>query len=90
VSEPKFSPGPWTTSGEDKAILVADARGRYVGEVHDDDPPGSGEPNAALIKEAPNLYALLAELIDIEGPQPGHVMWYRKVQAALAKARGEP
>lgn len=32
------------------------------------------------------LIALLTELIDIEGPQPGHVMWFRKVRAALDKA----
>ena len=30
-----------------------------------------------------NLEALLTELIDIEGPQPGHVMWAKKVAAAL-------
>jgi hypothetical protein len=35
------------------------------------------------------LIALLAELINIEGPQPGHVAWYQKVRAALDKA-GEP
>ena len=29
------------------------------------------------------LEALLRELIDIEGPQPGHVMWYRKVCESL-------
>jgi hypothetical protein len=29
------------------------------------------------------LEALLHELIDIEGPQPGHINWYRKVQGAL-------
>lgn len=29
------------------------------------------------------LEALLRELLDIEGPQPGHVMWYRKVCDAL-------
>jgi hypothetical protein len=29
------------------------------------------------------LEALLLELIDIEGPQPGHVMWYEKVTRAL-------
>jgi hypothetical protein len=29
------------------------------------------------------LEALLRELIDIEGPQPGHVEWYREVKAAL-------
>jgi hypothetical protein len=31
------------------------------------------------------LEQLLAELIDIEGPQPGHIMWANKVKAALAK-----
>ena len=29
------------------------------------------------------LEAALRELIDIEGPQPGHVMWARKVAALL-------
>lgn len=36
-------------------------------------------------RERDELVALLRELIDIEGPQPGHVMWARKVQDALAK-----
>jgi hypothetical protein len=30
-----------------------------------------------------DLEALLRELIDIEGPQPGHVMWARKVAETL-------
>lgn len=34
------------------------------------------------------LLSLLRELIDIEGPQPGHVTWARKVQAAIASATG--
>lgn len=42
----------------------------------------------AQIEAAPDLLALLEELIDIEGPQPGHVMWARKVQAAIAKVKG--
>lgn len=42
--------------------------------------------NARLIAAAPDMLALLKELIDIEGPQPGHVMWARKVQAVIAKA----
>jgi hypothetical protein len=33
------------------------------------------------------LEKLLQELIDIEGPQPGHIMWATKVKAALAKPR---
>jgi hypothetical protein len=46
--------------------------------------------NAHLIASAPDLLALLEELIDIEGPQPGHIEWANKVKAAIRKARGEP
>jgi len=41
-----------------------------------------------LIAAAPDLLALLEELVDIEGPQPGHVEWYGRVVAAIAKAKG--
>lgn len=34
------------------------------------------------------LLALLKELIDIEGPQPGTVMWHEKVKKAIAEAEG--
>ncbi len=47
------------------------------------------EANARLIAAAPELYALLVELTDIEGPLPGTQMWARKVAAALSRARGE-
>jgi hypothetical protein len=36
------------------------------------------------------LVALLKELIDIEGPQPGAGGWARKVRDAIAKAEGAP
>lgn len=36
-------------------------------------------------RERDELVTLLRELIDIDGPQPGHVMWARKVQDAIAK-----
>ena len=42
--------------------------------------------DARLIASAPKLLALLEELIDIEGPQPGTAEWARKVQAAIAEA----
>ena len=32
---------------------------------------------------------LLRELIDIEGPQPGHVEWYRRVRALLGMTETE-
>jgi hypothetical protein len=44
------------------------------------------QANARLIAVAPELLALMTELIDIEGPQPGHIEWANKVKAAIAKA----
>ena len=44
--------------------------------------------NARLIAAAPELLALLQELIDIEGPQPGTSEWANKVHAAIANATG--
>lgn len=37
---------------------------------------------------APELLAVLQELLDIEGPQPGTHEWATKARAAVAKATG--
>lgn len=58
---------------------------RVCENLGDIDLPGPAA-NIKLICAAPELLALLQELIDIEGPQPGHVMWANKVKAAIAKA----
>ena len=51
---------------------------------------GGGDDEEVLMREAADeielLRALLRELIDIEGPQPGTADWAAKVHAAL----GEP
>jgi len=44
------------------------------------------EANAKLIAAAPELLALLIELVDIEGPLPGNAEWAAKVRAAIHKA----
>jgi hypothetical protein len=41
--------------------------------------------DARLMAAAPELLALLKELIDIEGPQPGNREWADKVFAVIAK-----
>jgi hypothetical protein len=85
------TPGPWWTDdrrpfggalqiqaqhrGERSSYCVASINGY-------EDP----EANAKLIAAAPDLLELLQELVDIEGPQPGHVMWANKVKAAIEKA----
>jgi hypothetical protein len=46
--------------------------------------------DACVLAAAHDMYALLNELIDIEGPQPGTAAWAEKVHAVLAKATYVP
>jgi hypothetical protein len=46
--------------------------------------------DACVLAAAHDMFDLLKELIDIEGPQPGTAEWAAKVQAVLAKATYVP
>lgn len=90
----EYTPGPWkyeydyaTDTGADHAIVGAD--GSIVTYMDGDGDSLRVAADARLAAAAPELLALLVELADIEGPQPGHVEWYRKVQAAIANATRE-
>ena len=85
------TPGPWIWSddfrglfgaGEWNAVLdYAFTEGMWLGHHNK-------EANARLIASAPDLLALLIELVNIEGPCPGNAAWAEKVLAAIAKATG--
>lgn len=79
------TPGPWKLK---RSGAISDADGELVATTGYRVRVGSDEDdaNARLIAAAPELLALLTELIDIEGPQPGHIEWANKVKAAIAKA----
>jgi hypothetical protein len=53
VSEPNFTPGPWTLTKFDQGFMIHDADGNLVETVY------TGEANARLIAAAPDLYAAL-------------------------------
>jgi hypothetical protein len=44
--------------------------------------------NAILMAHAPELLAMLIELTDMEGPQPGTSTWGRNALALIARAQG--
>lgn len=98
MSEQEHTPGPWQVGCRlDARVFDAEAANillitgprwdvAYAAHLATDGNSAEQEANAKLIAAAPDLLALLQELVDIEGPQPGHVTWANKVKAAIAKA----
>jgi len=82
-------------------IKIKAGKNRTICTVWIDDAPvrdfnAEQEANARLIAAAPQLraqrdalLALLLELVDIEGPQPGTSEWGDKVLAAIARVEEE-
>lgn len=86
------TPGPWRRGKQGGSVVAdvpvpqmggSDAVEYYGGHLVAESITPS---NAKLIAAAPDLLALLQELIDIEGPQPGHIDWANKVKSAIEKA----
>jgi hypothetical protein len=78
----KHTPGPWAVVGGDWSY---DGNVRYELEGID----VIRRADADLIEAAPDLLAVLIELVDMEGPLPGTQAWHAKALAAIAKATGE-
>lgn len=69
---------------EDSVALLADVEDTGVPEDK-----VAAPPITASDKRLAEAVTLLRQLVDIEGPQPGHVMWYRKVKGFLDSAGDE-
>ena len=85
----KHTPGPWTQDEYGDVItpnrktLVTEGialGGRSTPETR---------ANARLIAAAPELLAMLKDLVDLEGPQPGNSAWGDRALALIAKVEGE-
>lgn len=86
-----WTPGPWrvgkaygsvVADAPAPGIIGSDACDAYGGHLIAESVNPS---NAKLIAAAPDLAALLAELVDIEGPLPGNAAWAKKVREQLAR-----
>lgn len=96
VSKNKHTPSPWdiesngpTSIGSKPLIIVDGGKVLTFGMDGEEGIYAHNEADIPLMNAAPDLLALLEELIAIEGPQPGNVAWFHKVTAAIKKARGE-
>lgn len=93
------TPGPWKCelfyeNGDKSSEVIP--KNYKTSELHEpiciiphDDVSEDSEPqmlaNVRLIVAAPEMFALLVELTDIEGPLPGNAEWARKVKKLLSK-----
>ncbi len=86
----KHTPGPWAyqENADPHTHIVRSVQPRHFICQLPKSSAGISEANARLIAAAPDMLALLRELIDIEGPQPGTSDWANKVKGAIAKATG--
>jgi hypothetical protein len=86
----KATPRPWHCDGHGNDWEIFSSADWPIARLNAKIQAGA-QANGALIVQAVNahdeLVALLEELIDIEGPQPGTAAWAAKVRAALARAR---
>lgn len=86
MGEQKHTPGPWEQDGNQVRStrgIIAICPVPQKGGVFD------CNDNARLIAAALDMLALLKELIDIEGPQPGTGGWAGKVRATITQATGD-
>ena len=74
---------PWSLS--DRGVILAADDQPLFGDHRDF---ATREAITRVIIAGPDMLALLQELIDIEGPQPGTADWAKKVDAVSAKATG--
>jgi hypothetical protein len=91
----EHTPGPWHWHRSRTQQHLHDKNGSCFAQVSMPSPHNVDQAftaiyaaNAALIAAAPDMLWMLKDLINIEGPQPGHVMWAIRVKAVIAKAEG--
>jgi hypothetical protein len=89
MSNPQFTSGPWHVS--EKQPTVVGNKEKAVCKCELDWNLGANErkANAALIAAAPEMYALLLDIVTDYQCMPNPAVMADKIEAVLKKARGE-
>jgi hypothetical protein len=89
------TPGPWEMPfgpAERRVSDIFEAGDYYICPPLGEIGPvaiASGDENARLIAAAPEMFQLLRDLINLEGPQPGNSAWGDRVMDMIAKVTGD-
>ena len=93
MSEPKFTPGPWSILFNDKTKVVLEQQGvavfvadTYAGFTKSEEEQNA---NAALITAAPEMYEGLKEIRDVMEKDGRFGRTVEAIDKLLKKARGE-
>lgn len=101
MSEPKFTKGPWYVNCQEaiycdkhKGFFIASAHRMYGDERPEEEVIEEAKANAALISAAPDMYALLQKVVNLEvltgyWDMKNNCSLRESIQKLLKKARGE-
>jgi hypothetical protein len=89
MSEPKFTPGPWSVwpGNDDNEKVTDDKLGRHLAYIVRGAPEHIA--NARLIAAAPDLYSALYDIRNSNAGSIERKRGWNNALTALAKARGE-
>ena len=86
-----FTPGPWSVGGgyAHKTVLL-NAKGNSIASGGNNRQIQGEELEATLrlAAAAPDLFYMLKDLVDLEGPQPGNNAWGKRALALIARIEG--
>lgn len=89
MSNPQFTSGPWHVSESQPTVVGTREKAVCKCELDWDLGASERKVNASLIAAAPEMYALLLDIVTDYQCMPNPAVMADKIEAVLKKARGE-
>ena len=89
MSNPQFTSGPWHVSENQPTVVGNKEKAVCKCELDWDLGAKERKANASLIAAAPEMYALLLDIVTDYQCMPNPAVMADKIEAVLKKARGE-
>ena len=89
MSNPQFTSGPWHVSENQPTVVGNKEKAVCKCELDWDLGASERKANASLIAAAPEMYALLLDIVTDYQCMPNPAVMADKIEAVLKKARGE-